>query len=173
MLNIILSSLEIVIYRKLILLWTSSIVKCIVGVKVLNVFSTRGYSLHCSGKLWECHQHIRNTLLCGCFMRIWNVLVFSRYCRWISEKKDDAGAPIARPSSCICCKSLYWKQFCFIKIVQIFVISHLSSLFNMFRLHVCSVVSSSFSQVLTNTYLWYQKKQILNLCKWNFKKIFY
>ena len=55
---ILLSFLEMVISRKLILfLNSSSITKCILGVKILNVFIIILYLLHCFGKLRECHQH--------------------------------------------------------------------------------------------------------------------
>ena len=51
-------------------------------------------------------------------------VVHSIYCRYISEKMEEVGAPMARQLVCLYCLSLYWKKFWSKMILQYFKISY-------------------------------------------------
>jgi hypothetical protein len=122
--------LEMVISRKFILfLNSSSIVKCIVGVKLLNVFIIILYLLHCFGKLRECRQRTENIQVYDISLEYRKSLKFQKR-RMMMVRPYLGQLLVYIVNLCI-------ENNCFVKILQNFIISYLNSLFSTFLLHIC------------------------------------
>jgi len=103
-----------VISRKFILLFTSSIVNVIVGVILLNESNTSRIFVASILFTIRTSSTYHKYPITWHFNRIPNILVLSRYCKYISEKMDDVGSPMARLSSCMYYKFYIENNFIFL-----------------------------------------------------------